>query len=268
METYEQKGITTENDSLYKNIETGELKEMPTLGDLASIVAEHAKTDKTAQNIKIMLSMFTQGSAKKFNGQTNVDLTTGFTVFDLEDLGNDPELLPMGMLIATNVVKQYFSQDRTEKKVLFIDEFWSMIGAGAPESTAWFLVKMCKIVRGMSGAVFLATQDINDIYAQKDSVYGKNVLNACATQMFMMVGDMDARQLANIFNLTVNEEQAIRKNQKGDMLFCTASGQKVPIHIEASQTETEAITTDRKLMVEVAKKAKAMKEAKAKGAEQ
>ena len=267
METYAQRGITTDNESLYLDKENGVLKQMPTLGDLASVVSDHAQTNSFAEKIKIMLSMFTEGSARKFDGQTNVDLGTGFTVFDLEDLGNVPELLPMGMLIATNTVKQYFAQDRTEKKVLFIDEFWSMIGAGAPESTAQFLVKMCKIVRGMSGAVFLATQDINDIYAQKDSVYGKNILNACATQMFMMVGDMDARQLADIFNLTVNEEQSIRKNQKGDMLFCTASGQKVPIHIESSPLETDAITTDRKLMVEVARKAKQKKEFETKGAE-
>jgi len=129
-----------------------------------------------------------------------------------------------------------------------------MTGAGAAESTAVFLVKMCKTVRGYSGSCILATQDINDIFSKKDSVYGQNIMSACATKMFMKVDSIEARQLGELFSLTKTEETSIKNGKKGDILFCTSNGHKVPIHMEASLLETEAITTDRKTLERVADK--------------
>ena len=45
--TYAKKGITVDNKSLYKNIQTGELKEMPILGELYEEVVQGDSLNRT-----------------------------------------------------------------------------------------------------------------------------------------------------------------------------------------------------------------------------
>ena len=124
IEVYAQKGITFDNQSLY-SIECGDtftlerkFKPMPVLGDLYGLLEQDSKTHRLA----LLLKRLVKGSLKAFNQQTNVDLNNKYTVADISELKGD--LLPIGMFIVVDLFWDKIKEDRTQKKVIFMDELW------------------------------------------------------------------------------------------------------------------------------------------------
>ena len=89
IECYEEKGITFNDDSLYKdNKITSNFKEpqeMPTLEDLYIVLHK----DKKTKNMAIKLKPYVFGSLKFLNKHTNVDLNNSLIVVDIFDLENE-----------------------------------------------------------------------------------------------------------------------------------------------------------------------------------
>lgn len=93
LKTYSLKGITKDNSSLIDTTKTvvdeqGNpvsnvvYKEMPILEDLYNVLSQQKGTERLAN----ILLRFVTGSASAFNGQTNVDLSNKYIIFDLNDL--------------------------------------------------------------------------------------------------------------------------------------------------------------------------------------
>lgn len=246
MEVYADKGITKDNDSLYTDCTKTTLKEMPILGDVTKKVQERLKTNSDFKGLVEIMEWFTEGSGIGFNGQTNVDLKTGFTVIDISDLKTiDEQLVPLGMYIASNIVRGEIEEDRTKNKLLIIDEFWTMCGATSDDSASKFLLEMAKTTRGFGGAIMLASQDLTDLFSKEGGNFGKSILNACKTVMLLGMEAQQASEAQEMIGLTDKETNGIRTSEKGDVLLCMG-GSRVPIHIMASEKEDEHITTDAK----------------------
>lgn len=90
LKTYSLKGITKDNSSLIDTTKTvvdeqGNpvsnvvYKEMPILEDLYNVLSQQKGTERLAN----ILLRFVTGSASAFNGQTNVDLSNKYIIFDL-----------------------------------------------------------------------------------------------------------------------------------------------------------------------------------------
>ena len=88
IETYNLKGITFNDDSLYleskKKIFKKE-KDMPLLEDLYNILGKDERTKK----FQIKLIPFVKGSMKFFNNYTNCELNNNLIVADVYDLGEE-----------------------------------------------------------------------------------------------------------------------------------------------------------------------------------
>ncbi len=125
VKTYNEFGITHDNDTLTDDPESGLPKVMPILGDLHRHLLDNPMTSRIAA----IVSRFVTGSAQSFNQQTNVDLTNGYIVLDISDLKG--KLLPVGMMIALDFVWDNIKADRTKRKAVFIDEIWQLIGASS-----------------------------------------------------------------------------------------------------------------------------------------
>lgn len=142
IEVYALKGITFENESLYSN-EWGstftldrKFNPMPVLGDLYDLLEK----EKNTQRLALMLKRLVKGSLKAFNQQTNVDLNNRYTVADISELKSD--LLPIGMFIVVDLFWDKIKEDRTQKKVIFLDELWKLIGTGGNSLTAEFVLEI------------------------------------------------------------------------------------------------------------------------------
>lgn len=241
MKTYEAYGITTDNDSLYidsKDKDKG-LKEMPIIEDLYKRLKANDKISKRIPNI---ISQFVTGSARNFNNRTNVDLENKYIVFDLEELSGS--LLPAGMFVVLDFVWSRVKEDRTKKKMIFIDEGWQLIGSGANIKAAEFVQHIFKVIRGYGGGAVLSTQDITDLFSLENGKYGSSILSASKTKIVLQLEDDEAELVRKKLKLTKSEIREIVNYPRGQALVC-ANTNHIPVKIIPSKYEHDLITTDR-----------------------
>ncbi len=248
IDTYSLKGITTDNDSLYKK--DGTLRDMPILGDLYEILNRNDLTKRLA----IIISRFVTGSAQSFNQQTNVNLDNKYIVMDISELKG--KLLPVGMFIALDYCWDKIKEDRTKKKAIFIDETWMLIGASSNKYAAEFVLEVFKIIRGYGGAAIAATQDLSDFFALEDGKYGRGIVNNSKTKIILNLEPDEAEAVKDCMKLSRTEVRSILQFERGQALIAT-NNNKVPVIVKPSETEKALITTDRS---ELAAQAEAKKQ--------
>lgn len=250
--TYADFGITHDNDSLYRDKAHTGLKRMPILGDLHKHLEENPMTRRVAT----IIGRFVTGSAQSFNGQTNVDLANKYVVLDLSELKG--KLLPVGMFIALDYVWDATKADRTQRKMIFIDEIWQLIGGTSNRFAAQFCLEVFKIIRGYGGGALAATQDLSDFFSLDDGKFGRAILNACKTKIILNLEPDEAEYVKETLKLTRTEIRSITQFERGEALL-SCNNNKVPVLIKASKVENELITTDRAELAAMLKQRQAAK---------
>lgn len=248
IETYRRKGITFDNNSLIdpNDFMRKKYKPMPIISDLVNVLKENPRSERLAT----IIGTLTTGSAGSFNGQTNVDLNNDFTVIGLEHLKG--KMLPLGIYMAMDFCWSKIKEDRTKKKMLFIDEWWKL--AFNPIAAEYSL-EIAKTIRAYGGGMVIATQQMEDVMAVNDGQYGKAVLNNCKTKILLHMEKQDAYDVQNLIGINDSEVKKIIAAQRGEALF-VSNENNVRIKFVASDMEHQLITTDRSELAEQAKKAK------------
>lgn len=238
IKTYTEFGITHENDSIYEDAASGRLKAMPILGDLFNHLEENPLTERLA----VIVSRFVTGSAQSFNQQTNVDLANKYVVLDISELKG--KLLPVGMMIALDCVWDNIKADRTQRKAVFIDEIWKLIGESSNRQAAEFCLEIFKIIRGYGGGAIAASQDISDFFSLEDGKYGRAILNVSKTKIVLNLEPDEAEYVREVLKLSRTEIRSITQFERGEALI-TSNTNKVPVFVKVSKAESAMITTDR-----------------------
>lgn len=236
--TYGRKGITHDNESLMDPQDPTRYREMPILGDLYEVLLEKPETKRMAN----ILNRMVHGSASSFNQQTNVDLNNKYVVIDISELSGD--LLTVGMFVGLDFMWDKAKEDRTQRKQIFIDEVWQIIGASSNPLAADYVFQAVKIIRGYGGGVLVATQDINDFFSLENGKYGKGILNNCRIKIILNLEDEEAQRVQDVLKLTDTEIGNITRFERGSALISTNSN-NVTVAIKCSELEKELITTDR-----------------------
>lgn len=250
IEVYAIKGITFDNESLYSN-ESGttftlecKFKPMPVLGDLYDLL----EADQKTQRLALLLKRLVKGSLKAFNQQINVDLNNKYTVADISELKGD--LLPIGMFIAVDLFWDKIKEDRTQKKVIFLDELWKLIGTAGNKLTAEFVLEIFKIIRGYGGAAVGGTQDIADFFALEGGKYGKGIINNSKLKFILQLEEDEAEALKKVLKLSDEEMAKVTSFARGHGLFY-AGVNHIAIEFRADKSESSLITTDRAELEEI-----------------
>lgn len=238
IKTYSDFGITHDNESLYEDVASGEMKTMPILGDLHKRLLENKMTARVAA----IVSRFVTGSAQSFNQQTNVDLKNKYVVLDISELKG--KLLPVGMMICLDYIWDNVKADRTKRKAIFIDEIWQLIGASSNKQAAEFCLEIFKIIRGYGGGAIAATQDLSDFFGLEDGKYGRAIINNSKNKIILNLEPDEARYVQDVLKLTRTEVRSITQFERGEALV-SSNNNKVPIFVKTSKTELQTITTDR-----------------------
>jgi len=173
IECYEQKGISFEDDTLYKmdknkiNIKPifKESKDMPILEDLFDILGKDKKTKK----YQIKLIPFVKGSLKFFNNYTNIEINNKLIIADVYDLGEDN--LKYGMYLFTDLFWDKIKKNRNVQKAIYLDEIWRLIGVTSNKEVASFIYKIFKTIRKYGGSSVAITQDISDLFSLEEGIY-------------------------------------------------------------------------------------------------
>ncbi len=243
IETYSQKDITFNDDSLYKNNnfnkkEFKTTKDMPLLEDLSKVLDKDKKTKK----FKIKLIPFINGSMKFFNNYTNVEINKDLIVADVYDLGE--ENLKYGMYLFTDIFWDKIKENRQEKKAIYLDEIWRLIGVTSNKNVASFIYKIFKTIRKYGGSSVAITQDISDIFSLEDGIYGKSILNNSSIKTFFALEEENIKILSEYSNITDKEKIEIKSLKRGECLMFVGEDH-ILTRIESSEEERKIIEEDK-----------------------
>lgn len=242
IECYKLKGITFEDETLYKkNLVNGrkekvfkESKDMPILEDLYNILGDTEKT----KTFKIKLIPFIKGSLKFLNNYTNIQIDNKLIVADIYELGE--ENIKYGMYIFTELFWDKIKLDRSVKKAIYLDEIWRLIGVTSNKYVASFIYKIFKTIRKYGGSAVAITQDVSDLFSLENGTYGKSILNNSSIKTFFALEEENIKILCKHSNLSEKEKIEIKTLKRGECLMF-AGDNHILTKIESDEFEKEII---------------------------
>ena len=240
IETYNRKNITFDDDTLYKKDKNKILKEfkkskdMPILRDLYELLGEDERTKK----FKIKLIPFIEGSMKFFNNYTNIEINNELIIADIYDLGE--ENIQYGMYLFTDIFWDKIKENRNEKKAIYLDEIWRLIGVTSNKNVASFIYKIFKTIRKYGGSSVAITQDISDIFSLENGIYGKSILNNSSIKTFFSLEEENIKILSEYTNLSEQEKVEIKSLKIVECLIFVGDDHILK-KIESSEIEKKII---------------------------
>ena len=242
IQCYQKKGITLEDRTLYQTIKkqqkqevvfkTG--KQMPILEDLYYILQQDART----QIFSVKLFPFVKGSLNFFNHPTNISLDNLLVVADISDLGE--KYLPYGMFLFSDIFWDRIKNNKKNKKSIYLDEIWKMIGVVSCSEVASFILAIFKTIRKYNGSAVSITQDISDLFSFQEGAYGRSILNNSSIKTFFSLEEGDIKILSKQVEISTKEQIEIRKLKKGECLMLVGNNH-ILTKIECSNKEKELI---------------------------
>lgn len=144
---------------------------------------EDGETDKLLNQLITALYPFVHPEGeffKYFNGRNNLKFESDFVVIELENI-DTKELLKSVVLatIAHNINNEFFLGDRTQKKILAIDEAWSI---AENKVVMRFLETMSRRIRKYFGSCGIITQSIADFFKNSAT---RAIYESSATKIYL-----------------------------------------------------------------------------------
>ena len=242
IETYKEKGITFDDDSLYKEkLNKISIKpifkesiDMPILEDFYNILDNDEKT----KIFKTKLTPFVKGSLNFFNNYTNIELNNKLIIADIYELGE--ENLKYGMYLFTELFWDKIKKDRSVKKAIYLDEIWRLIGVTSNKEVASFIYKIFKTIRKYGGSGVAITQDVSDLFSLENGAYGKSILNNSEIKTFFSLEEENIKLLGEYTNMSEKEKIEIRSLKRGECLMFVGDNH-ILTKIESSNYEKNII---------------------------
>jgi len=242
IELYYKKGITFDDNTLYKKEENKvilkpifkDTYDMPILEEFYELLGQEERTKK----FQIKLIPFVKGSLKFFNHYTNIELTSPLIVADVYELGE--ENLKYGMYLFIELFWDKIKKDRKQRKAIYLDEIWRLIGVTSNKDVASFIYKIFKTIRKYGGSSVAITQDISDLFSLDNGAYGKSILNNSEMKTFFSLEEENIKVLEQYTNLSDKEKVEIKSLKRGECLMFIG-GEHILTKIEAADFEEKMI---------------------------
>ena len=243
IETYKLKGITFDDNSLYKNNEKNKLNikkifknthDMPILEDLYKVLEQ----DKNTNKLRIKLIPFVKGSLNFFNNYTNIELENKLIIADIYELGE--ENLKYGMYLFIELFWDKIKKNRNIKKSIYLDEIWRLIGVTSNKDVASFIYKIFKTIRKYGGSAVAITQDVSDLFSLENGIYGRSILNNSSVKNFFSLEEENLNILQKYENISDREKIEIKSLKRGEALMIVGDDH-ILTKIESADFENKII---------------------------
>lgn len=238
---YNSKNINFDDESLFienkNNIISKKFKssfDMPILEEFYDIL----KNDEKTKKFSIKLIPFIKGSLNFFNNYTNIELNNKLIIADVYELGE--ENLKYGMYLFTELFWDKIKINRKNKKAIYLDEIWRLIGVTSNKEVASFIYKIFKTIRKYGGSGVAITQDISDLFSLENGIYGKSILSNSSIKSFFLLEEDNIKILAENVNLSEKEKIEIKSLKRGESLMFIGDSH-ILAKIECSEKEKKII---------------------------
>ncbi len=228
--TYEDKGITSDPKTWTNT--------PPLLEDVYNQVLPLTRSKKEiiykpALAVVNQLKTYIFGPMRFLNQHTKIDLDNpliSFNIKDAPDVGKGPIMFLVLEYVYTQMKKSKF------RKMLVIDEAWTVLSAGDEAEKVLKIVKTC---RKFNLSLVMITQDVDDVLVSRA---GRAVLTNTAMKILLKQDTSILDQISEKFHLTTAEQRFVKIATMGRALLI-AENMRVPIYIQASPEEHRIITT-------------------------
>ena len=131
-------------------------------------------------------------------------------------------------------------ENRKNKKIIYLDEVWRLIGITSNKNVASFIYKIFKTIRKYGGSSVAITQDISDLFSLENGTYGKSIINNSSNKAFFSLEEENISILSEYTNLSEKEKVEIRSLKRGESLLF-AGDEHILTKIECADYEKEII---------------------------
>ena len=242
IELYKLKNITFDDNTLYKidkeriNIKPvfKDSKDMPILEDFYNLLSKDEKLKK----FKIKLLPFVKGSLNFFNNYTNIKTKNKLIIADVYELGE--ENFKYAMFLFTELFWDNIKENRSEKKAIYLDEIWRLIGVTSNKEVAGFIYKIFKTIRKYGGSAVAITQDVSDLFSLDNGNYGRSILNNTSIKSFFALEEENILLLSKYMNLSEKEKIEVKSLKRGESLMIVGE-EHILVNIDAAEYEKNII---------------------------
>ena len=241
IETYKEKGITTNKESIYEK-EGGKIgekltlgkikKKMPTLSDFQRILT----TKKNSKELAEILSGFLKGkSLGMFDCQSNINVNDVYIDFDISEITDEVTRFYASMVITTWITEKYMKRSEIyEEKSVYVDEAWVIL---KHKETADFIEQLARRARKRGVRLVLASQNTDEFTSTSQ---GRATLNSCGTAIIMKQSPMSVDKVIEFFKLSKGTRDFLLQARKGEAILYM-EGKVSAITIEVLEKEKEMI---------------------------
>jgi hypothetical protein len=228
-QTYDRRGIS---ETSYHD------KAPPVLGDLYEELERMSRKATVYERVTYVallnrLRMYVDGVFSFVNKQTNINVNNNFVTFNI---GNMPkQVKPLMMYLILEYVYSTMKKDK-QRKLLVIDEAWSMLQGAGEEGFIFEVVKTC---RKFNLGLLLITQDVADLLNSKA---GRAVLANSSYNILLRQKPAIINSVQEVFHLSYAEREHLLTANVGEGLLMMENDHQ-EIKIIASPEEHQLITT-------------------------
>lgn len=231
-EAYERKGIYMNDKESWDN-------EPPILGDVLRVLEKFEKKainleKTTIRSLINRLRLYVDGVFSFLNRHTNIDFKNNFVCFDI---GNMPkQVKPTIMFLVLDYVYMKMKRD-IERKVLVIDEAWSLLSRAEEASYIFEIVKTC---RKFNMGLFLINQEVEGMLS---SQAGRSALANSSYTILLRQKPAVIDEVQKTFHLSNVERINLLTAGVGEGILLMED-EHSEIKIVASKEEHKHITTN------------------------
>ncbi|MGH2812627.1 MAG: VirB4-like conjugal transfer ATPase, CD1110 family [Actinomycetota bacterium] len=225
LRAYQRAGITADP--------TSHSRPAPLLADLKAALDENPEGISLARR----LEPFVSGSHRVlFDGPTSVGVDGHLCVFSLRDLPE--EMKPAATLLALEAIWKKVTRGPRTPRMVVVDEAWWLLRSGL-DHAARFLYRLAKSARKNWCGLTTITQDVDDVLGTD---LGQAVITNASSHVLMGQSPQAVEALAKAFALSQGEISYLLTCDQGQGLLAVGN-ERVPLRVEASSDEHEAVTT-------------------------
>jgi conjugal transfer ATP-binding protein TraC len=241
--TYDKKGITRD---LWKGKKAPKMEDLfQTLKNLERNCASQERV--TYRALLNRLGMYTDKGVFSFlNRDTNINFDNKFVCFNIGSMPK--QVKPIVMYLVLDFVYMRMKKS-LKRKLLVIDEAWSMLQRAEESSYVFEIVKTC---RKYNLGLLMITQDVADLVASKA---GHAVLANTSYTFLLRQKPAVVGSVVKAFNLSKAERDHLLSAERGQGILILENEHQ-EIEVIASPKEHELITTNPDEMVKKAENKK------------
>ena len=229
-------------------------KEPPILKDLLDGLINMEKRatpleKTTIRSLTNRLNLYVNGVFSFLNKQTELNLNTKFICFDIGNLPKQVKPTIMFLVLEYIYKKMKYS---LERKLLVIDEAWSLLSR---TEDAGYILEIVKTCRKFNLGLFLINQEVENML---DSQAGRSVLANTSYTLLLRQKPSMIRSVQNVFHLSESEKVLLLTARPGEGLLLMDNDHS-EIRIIASKSEHKIITTNADELLKQQKRPKSPK---------